>query len=122
MEKDKKVKICVVLLLIAIIVTSLSGCAKVISIEQVDVDATITDAYHSFEFLQSITFGEITTMITHPATYRTYISYEGIEYIVDGSEIYDYSHDKIGEMISCSMQIITYHNGTIRKSIVSVNY
>ena len=107
-------------LLILTILVSLVGCAKLIKTEYTRVDVEIVDSYHRSAWIQPIWNGKTMMMIPHPATYRIDVEYNDVEYSIHGSEIYEVYKDRIGEVVSGTLEISTYDDGTIKYDIVSL--
>ena len=108
-----------IFMLIAVLVT-LTGCAKIINTEYKEVDVKITDTYHRAAYVTPIRAGKVTSLITHPAVYRTYIKYEGIEYTLSGSSIYNKYKNKVGQTVKGKLKIDTYDDNTIRYDIIEI--
>ena len=108
------------ILLIAVILIYLVGCAKIIDTKRETVEVKIVDSYHRSAWVQTISTGKVTTTVPHPEIYRIYVEYDGVEYTVSGSDTYRAYKDKIGETVSATLEINTYDNGTTKKIIVSL--
>ena len=109
-----------VLLLLAVFIFSLVGCAKCISTEYENVEVTIVDSYHRSMYMTPIRAGKVTTMVTYPAVWRITVEYNGVEYTVSGSDTYNKYKDKIGQTTIGELEIKTYDNGTVEYDIVSL--
>ena len=109
-----------IFMLIAVLMVVLTGCAKIIKTEYKTVDVEITDKYHRAAYLTPIRAGKVTTMVTHPAVYRIYVKYEGVEYTISGSGIYNQYKNKIGQTIKGKLRIDTYDDKTVRYDIVEI--
>jgi hypothetical protein len=59
--------------------------------------------------------------INHPATYRITVEYDGAEYNIGGSDVYNTYNDRIGETIEALLEIRTYDDGTVKYDILSLN-
>lgn len=108
-----------IFVLIAVLVT-LTGCAKVISTEYKEVDVKITDIYYRAAYVTPLRAGKVTTLITHPAIYRIYVEYEGVEYTLSGSSIYNKYKNKIGQTVKGKLKIDTYDDNTIKYKIIKI--
>lgn len=108
-----------IIMLIAVLVV-LTGCAKVINTEYKEVDVKITDTYHRAAYVTPIRAGKVSSVVTHPAVYRTYVEYEGVEYTLSGSGIYGKYKNKIGQTIKGKLKIDTYDDNTIRYDIIEI--
>lgn len=108
------------LLLVAVLIFSLVGCAKCISTEYENVEVTVVDKYHRGVWLQPMRVGKVTTMITHPAVWYITVEYNDVEYTVSGSDTYNKYKDKIGQTTIGELEIRTYDNGTVKYDIVSL--
>ena len=107
-------------LLLVVLIFSLAGCAKCISIEYENVEVSIVDKYHSAMWMQPIHTGKVTTFITHPAIWEITVEYDGVEYTVSGSDTYKNYKDKIGQTTTGELEIKTYDDGTVKYDIVSL--
>ena len=108
-----------VFMLIAVLVT-LTGCAQLINTEYKEVDVKITDKYHRAAYVTPIRAGKVTSMVTHPAVYRIRVEYDGNEYILNGSTVYNQYKNKIGQTVNGRLKIDTYDDGTIRYNVVEI--
>lgn len=108
------------LLLLAILVFCLVGCAKCINTEYENVEVTVVDEYHRAMWIQPIFNGKTTTMITHPAIYRITVEYNDIEYTISGSDTYNKYKNKVGQIVIGALEIRTYDDGTVKYDIVSL--
>lgn len=108
------------ILLITVILVSLAGCAKLVKTEYETVEVKVVDSYHESAFIQTIPCGKSVTTITYPAVYRITVEYEDVEYTIGGSDIYHAYKDKIGETVSATLEISTYDDGTIKRSIATL--
>lgn len=109
-----------VLLLLAVFLCNLVGCAKCISTEYENVEVVIVDKYHRAMWMQPIRAGKVTTMITHPAVWRITVEYNGVAYTVNGRDTYDKYKDKIGHTTIGELEIRTYDDCTVEYNIVSL--
>ena len=108
------------ILLVTIVLISFVGCAKLVKTECETVDVKIVDSYHRSAWVQTISAGKVHTTVAHPAIYRIYVEYNGVEYTVSGSETYRAYKDRVGEVISATLEINTYDDGTTKHDIISL--
>lgn len=110
------------LLLSILIITvfTLTSCAKCINTEYENVSINIVDAYHRGAYITPMRAGKVTTTQYHPAVYRIYVEYEGVEYSISGSDTYNKYKTQIGQMATGVLEIRTYDDGTIKYNIVSL--
>ena len=106
-------------MLIAVLVV-LTGCTKVINTEYKEVDVKITDIYYRAAYVTPLHAGKVRSLITHPAVYRTYIEYDGIEYTLSGSSIYNKYKNKIGQTVKGKLNIDTYDDNTVKYDIIEI--
>lgn len=92
-----------------------TGCKEVVDIERMTVEATVTDKYHRGMWLQPVHAGEVTTIITHPAVWRTTFHYQGYEVVVSGSEVY--SQYEIGDTVECELVTYYYDDSSIENKL-----
>lgn len=109
-----------IFLLLIVMVFSLVGCAECISTEYENVEVEIVDEYYSPEWYQPVFTGKSTALITHPATYRITIKYNGIEYTFGDSDTYNKYKDKVGQTTIGTLEIRSYDDGTTRYVITSL--
>ena len=102
------------------IIYLLTGCAKCVSTEYEDVEVVITDEYHRSSYVTPSKIGKTTVMRTHPAVYKIYVEYDGVEYIISGSDVYHKYNDKVGQSINGKLEIRKYNDGTIKQDIISL--
>lgn len=107
-------------LLIAVLVFVLVGCAKCVSTEYENVEVTIVDKHHSAMWLQPMIVGKVTTFITHPAVWEITVEYNGVEYTIEDEDTYNKYEDKIGQTTIGELEIKTYDDGTVEYDIVSL--
>ena len=107
-------------LLPLVIMFSLVGCAECISTEYENVEVKIIDEHYSPTWYQPVFTGKSTTLITHPATYRITIEYNGVEYTFSDSDTYDRYKDKVGQTAIGTLEIRSYDDGTTRYVITSL--
>lgn len=117
-----KRKIIAIIMLIGTIFSMiiLSGCAKVINTEYKEVDVKITDTYHRAAYTTPIRAGKVTSIVAHPAIYRIYVAYEGIEYTLNGNGIYGKYKNKIGQTVKGKLKIDTYNDNTVKYDIIKI--
>lgn len=108
-----------VFMLIAVLVT-LTGCARVINTEYKEVDVKITDTYHRAAYVTPLHAGKVTSLITHPAVYRIYVEYGGVEYTFSGSDIYNKYRNKVGQTVKGKLKINTYDDNSVKYDIIEI--
>lgn len=106
--------------IISIILVSLCGCAKCISVDTSIVEVKIVDEYHRGMYITPMPCGKSTIMITHPAVYRITIEYNGEKYDIDGKDIYEKYKDKIGEMANATLETKTYDDERVKYNIIEL--
>jgi hypothetical protein len=99
---------------------TLTGCAQLINTEYKEVDVKIVDKYHRAVYVTPIRAGKVTSMVTHPAVYRIRVEYDGNEYTLNGSTVYNQYKNKIGQTVNGRLKIDTYDDGTIKYNIVEI--
>ena len=110
----------VFLLFLLIFTFCLCGCAKVVSTETKEVEGVIVDEYHRGMYITPIRAGKTTIMQTHPAVYRITVEYNGVEYDINGSDIYNNYKDMVGQNTIAVLEITTYDNGEIKEKIIEL--
>lgn len=121
MRKAVRMSIIIVLIVVPIVtVLLLTSCAKLVNTETQTVEVTIVDEYHRGSYITPMKVGKVTTMQTHPAINRITVSYNGVEYTINGKDTYDKYCDKIGEIANATLEIRTYDDGTVKHVIVAL--
>ena len=110
----------VVLLLIVLPAMILTGCAKLISTDYETVDVTIVDEYHRGAYSTPIRVGKVMTMQHHPAVYRIYVEYDGVQYTISGRDTWGLYRGMIGSTVPATMEIKTYDDGTVKHDITAI--
>lgn len=107
-------------MLLVVMIFSLVGCAECISTEYENVEVKVVDEFYYPMWMQPVRCGKTTTFITHPATYRITIEYNGVEYTFSDSDTYDRYEDKVGQTATGTLEISNYDDGTTRYDIISL--
>nr|DAH39160.1 MAG TPA: peptidylprolyl isomerase [Caudoviricetes sp.] len=110
-----------VILALVLMIFYLSGCAKCIDTQCSTVDVKIVDEYYQSMYITPIRCGKTTTMITHPAVYEITVEYNGVDYVICGSDTYEKYSDKIGDVASGTLETKSYDDGTVRYNIKELN-
>lgn len=97
-----------------------TGCAKVINTEETVVPVTIMDSYHRAAYTTPMCAGKVVSIIHHPAIYRIYVEYMGVEYAISGSKTYHAYKDRIGDTVNAVLETRTYDDGSIKYDILSI--
>lgn len=114
----KKVLIFLSLLMLSI---SLVGCGKeVVNTETEEVEVTIVDSYYSPPWNQPIWTGKFFTYVRRPAKYQITIEYDGVEYNIYGSELYETYKNRIGDTVIGILEITYYDDGDISRDFVGL--
>ena len=108
------------ILLLTALLCCLVGCAECISTEYQDVEVVVVDEYYRAAWIQPVWTGKFMMTVTHPATYRITVQYNGVEYTVGGQETYNKYKDKIGQTVVGKVEIKTYDDGTVEYDLVSL--
>lgn len=109
-------------LVFAIMILSLTGCAKLVSTEYENVEVKITDVYYKPSYTTT-TYNvalKMPMVQAHPAVYRITIEYNGIEYTLSDSDTYNKYKDKVGQMVAGTLRIRTYDDGTVKHDITEL--
>ena len=107
-------------MIIACLIFSLVGCAKLVSTKYESVEVNIVDEYHRGMYVTPIIAGKVTTMVTHPAVYEITVEYNGVEYTISGSDTYNKYKEKVGQTTIGTLEIRTYDDGTVRYDITAL--
>ena len=99
---------------------NLTACAKCISVTYEEVEVTVVNKYHRDMWLQPIRINNHTSFITHPEVWEITIDYNGVEYVINGSDTYNKYEDKIGQIVVGKLEIRTYEDGNVKYKIVSL--
>ena len=117
MNKKKYISYIFIILLLTFF---LVGCKKMASIETKIVGAVIEDVHYSAAYAVPVYTGKVTTVRVQPATYKTYLLYNGTCFSVNGHNTYNYCKNHIGEIVDCVLEVITYKDNTIDYDIQTV--
>lgn len=113
----KKILSIAVMLLLVI---QLFGCAKCISTKYENVQVTVVDEYHKGTYITPILSGKTVVMHTHPAVYRITVEYNGVDYSINGKEIYENYKDMVGKTVNATLEIKHYDNESVRYDIIEL--
>lgn len=105
---------------LTILIGVMTGCAELVSTETITVDAEISQTYHRAYYVTPMKIGNVTTQITHPASWSTYVMYEGKEYKIGTKEAYNLCKGREGETIKATFNIKTYDDGSIVYNLIDV--
>ena len=106
---------------ITLIILCLSGCTKVVNVEQEEVQVKVVDEYHHNSYMVPMRVGKGTQWITYPATYQIKVEYGDTIFTVGGAEVYRKYKDKIGTIVSGTLETVTYDDGTKHYDITELN-
>lgn len=113
----KKILSIAVILLFAI---QLLGCAKCISTKYENVQVTVVDEYHAAMSVVPMPTGKVVAMVTKPAVYRITVEYNGVEYSINGKEIYEIYKDMVGKTVNATLEIKYYDDESVRYDIIEL--
>ena len=102
------------------LVIQLFGCAKLINTEYENVEVTVVDEYHRGMYVVPMKIGKVTTMRTVPAVYSITVEYNGVEYSINGKEIYEIYKEMVGKTVNETLEIKYYDNESVRYNIVEL--
>ena len=103
--------------LIAAILLCFASCAKLVSTETQEVEATVTDVRYKASWVQRISTGKTTMNIIHPAQYKVVFAYNDVTLTVNSKHLYDYYKDQIGTTVKCDLITNHYDDGSTRQSL-----
>lgn len=105
-----KIKICLLLLIVALL---MSSCAipKEIKRETQDVVGTVISTNYTPHRLIPVYCGKVITFMTQPAHYIVVVEYNGIRKTFDNSSMYN--NYKIGDNINLTLITIYYSNDNV---------
>ena len=106
-----------IIMLIISILLCFAGCAKLVSTETQEVEATVTDVRYKASWVQIISTGKTTTNIIHPAQYKVVFAYNDVTLTVNSKHLYDYYKDKVGTTVKCDLITNHYDDGSTRQSL-----
>jgi uncharacterized protein YccT (UPF0319 family) len=110
-------KLLFLLLTFALLLLSFTSCAKLVSTETQEVEATVVDTYHRGAFTQMMNTGNVTVPITYPAKHEVYFKYEDVTLTIN-DEVFYYSYkDKIGSKVKCNLIIKHYDDGSNSRTL-----
>lgn len=107
-------------LFFVIMIFNITGCAKLIKTEYENVEVTITDKYYRGMYPTPMKIGKTMTIRLHPAVYRITVTYNNIEYVISGENVYEKYKDKIGQTTTGKLEIRTYDDDSVKYDILSL--
>ena len=107
-------------LLILVILFSMVGCGVLVSTQYETVDVKIVDSYYRGPWVQPIIIGKVISNIVHPAQYRIDVEYNNVKYSFHTSDVYHKYKDKIGNVVSGTLEKRTYDDGTVKYDITAL--
>ena len=110
-----------VLLLVVILLFALTGCAKVVSSREFTTKVQNVDTDYDAMWIQPVRSGNVTTNITHPAEYKTYVQYGDETYVLDNSKVYNFAKEKVGENVFAVFEERKYDDGTVKYILKTIN-
>lgn len=109
-----------ILLIMLLLVISLTGCAKCVSVVRKEVEVEVVDAFYSPTKITPVRVGKVWTYPVAPAKYRITVRYGGTARTFDDQFIYERYKDKVGSYVTGILETTTYDNGYIEARIVSL--
>lgn len=97
-----------------------AGCAKCIKTETIVEQVEIIDTDHRGAWVQVVPCGKVSSTIIYPEVYQVVVSYNDMEYRVNGKEIYDKYKHRIGEITNATIEKNSYDDGTIKYSVLAL--
>lgn len=114
-------KLMLVVIFAAVIMSmTLTGCKKCVSTEYEYVPVKITDAERRAGYTYPVRVGKVTSFRHVPASYRTTVEYDSVEYSLSGSKTYYKYREKIGEIAKGKLETKRYDDGSAKVRIVSL--
>lgn len=109
-------KLLLLLLLTTLLLCSTS-CAKLISTDTKEVEATITSVYYKKAWTQMVYTGKTMVPINHKAQYKVELTYENVTLEVDNKSFYDACKDKVGSTVKCDLITEYYDDGSTARTL-----
>ena len=115
-----KKKILSVILLVLLF--SLAGCKKVVSTNELRVNAFVENVYHknATVYLQYNAATETYQTITDPEINRVSVRYNGKTHYINNESAFMFCKNKVGWDVPCILEVKTYDDGTTKEEIVAV--
>ena len=101
-------------LVVIVMVTVFTGCAKVVSEETFTSSVIIVDVDYDPAITIPMKSGNVTIMQTRPADYDVTVEYAGVEYNVDGASDYRLAKDNVGSSMLAKIVKTRYEDGTVK--------
>lgn len=120
LSMKKMIRTLMVFVMVLVLAFTVIGCAKVTETKDEDVIVTVIDEYYRGRRVQPVRAGKVTTYVTHPAQYKIYVTYDGVEYCLDDAKIYNEYSNKIGTEATAILRTTYYDNGKVKKDIVDM--
>lgn len=107
----------IIITLIAAMLLCFAGCAKLVSTETQEVEATVTDVCYEERRIQPVFTGKTVIMISHPARYEVTFTYKNVTLTVNDEDIYSRYKDQIGTTVKCDLITDYYDDGSTRQTL-----
>lgn len=109
-------QISILLLCLSVLLT---GCTKIVRSEEIEIQATIKGTYHRDAYTECVNSG---SSIINDEVNTVSLEYDDEIYTLHGIEYYQYCLDRIGSVVSCTLVIDYYDDGSTKKRIKNVLY
>ena len=99
---------------------TLVGCRKCISTETSVVHVKVVDKYYQAAYITMFWNGKSMMPVSHPAIYKIMVEYDGANYNIYGSIVYDQYSNRIGEYVNGILETKKYDDGSIKRDILNL--
>ena len=99
---------------------TLVGCRKCISTETSVVQVKVVDKYYQAAYITMFWNGKSMMPVSHPAIYKIMVEYDGANYNIYGSIVYDQYSNRIGEYVNGILATKKYDDGSIKRDILNL--
>ena len=121
---DRAILTAVIIILSFVLISTLcvctTSCAKLIDTTYEEVEVTIIDSYHRAAYMTPMCVGKTITFQHHPARWYIYVTYNGEQYDISGSDTYHAYKNRIGETVMGTLKTNTYDDGSIYLDITEI--
>ena len=109
-----------ILLISLLLVISLTGCAKCVSVVRKEVEVEVVDAFYSPTKITPVRVGKVWTYPVVPEKFEITVRYGGTARVFDNQFIYKRYKDKVGSSVIGILETTPYDNGYIEVRIAAL--
>ena len=103
-----------------LILSALSGCAKVVSTETYEAPVRILSVDYRPAYSTPMKVGKVMSVMTHPADYDVVVEYNGVEYELDSRDSYKAAENNVGSAMQAVIEKVRYEDGDVRFKVLDL--